>query len=284
MPITLTIGPDPGHLNAVRDQDQLPLPFPRVLLPEAVDVVHAPCNDAALAWLERVSDWPQGQLALWGVGGCGKTQLLRRWADAAGAHCLTGPNLPRLDELPELAFTAGLAIDDGDAITDDATLLHLLNAAAEAHLPVLLAARAPPARWPVRLPDLASRLRAITAVEILPPDDLLLRVLLARLLADRQHRVPLPTQEWLLARLPRTPGALREAVARLDRAALGGSGGITRRLARHELVDLIGTDLDDGGAGGEPASSETPGPIQTPAMNETTVSSSLPSPPAPGLL
>jgi chromosomal replication initiation ATPase DnaA len=50
---------------------------------------------------------------------------------------------------------------------------------------VLLAARTPPAHWPVRLPDLASRLRATTAVEIAPPEDSLLRSLLARLLAER---------------------------------------------------------------------------------------------------
>ena len=70
--------------------------------------------------------------------------------------------------------------------TDETALLHLLNAAGEAGLPILLAAPAPPSRWPVRLPDLASRLRAITAVEIGPPEDALLRTLLARLLAERQ--------------------------------------------------------------------------------------------------
>ncbi len=55
-------------------------------------------------------------------------------------------------------------------------------------MPVLLAARAPPARWQFGLADLASRLRAITAVEIGPPEDTLLRILLARLLAERQLR------------------------------------------------------------------------------------------------
>jgi chromosomal replication initiation ATPase DnaA len=256
----------------MRTPDQPALPFPRVATHAAVDFVHAASNDAALTWLDRVADWPQGRLALWGDSGCGKTHLLRQWADTAGAHYLTGRDLPRLDELPDLPTTAGLAIDDADAMAEEATLLHLLNAAAEARLPVLLAARPPPARWQVRLRDLASRLRAMTAVEILPPDDLLLHALLARLLADRQLRVPLTTQEWLLTRLPRTPGALREAVARLDRAALdhaafGHQGGITRRLARDELADLIGTDLDE-----------------APPVTETISSSPLPSPPTPALL
>lgn len=259
-------------------QGQPPLPFPRVSTHAAVDFVHAPSNDAALTWLDRVADWPQGRLALWGEAGCGKTHLLRRWTDTTGAHYLTGSTLPRLEDLPDLPATAGLAIDDADTMAEEATLLHLLNAAGEARLPVLLGARTPPARWPVRLRDLVSRLRAITAVEILPPDDPLLHALLARLFADRQHRVSSRTQQWLVRRLPRTPGALREAVARLDRAALdraafGHQGGITRQLACEVLADLIGSDFDDPRPdGGDDANTET------------TSSSSLPSPPTLGLL
>ena len=49
-----------------------------------------------------------------------------------------GPG-PRLAALPELP-TAGIALDDADAVTDEAALLHLLNTAGEAGLPMLLAA------------------------------------------------------------------------------------------------------------------------------------------------
>jgi chromosomal replication initiation ATPase DnaA len=55
--------------------------------------------------------------------------------------------------------------------------------------------------------------------------------LLARLLAARQLAVGQALQDFLLARLPRRPGALREAVARLDRAALAAGGRISRTLA-----------------------------------------------------
>ena len=105
---------------------------------------------------------------------------------APARHCWPAPALHGLPELP----AAGVALDDADAVADERALLHLLNAAGEAGLPVLLAARAPPARWAARLPDLASRLRAMTAVEIGAPEDALLRALLARLLADRQLRLP----------------------------------------------------------------------------------------------
>ncbi len=130
-------------------------------------------------------------------------------------------------------------MDDADA-APERPLLHLLNAAGEAGLPVLLAGRAAPARWNAVLPDLASRLRATTAVRIGPAEDGLLRGLLARLLAERQLAVAEPLQDWLRLRLPRSQGAIREAVARLDRAALAGGGPVTRALAQAVVAGLQG--------------------------------------------
>jgi chromosomal replication initiation ATPase DnaA len=88
------------------------------------------------------------------------------------------------------------------------------------------------------LPDLASRLRALTAVRIGPPEDGLLRRLLARLLQERQLNVGGPLQEWLLVRLPRSQGTIREAVARLDHAAMAAGGRVTRTLAQAVLSGI----------------------------------------------
>lgn len=226
---------------------QLPLPFAHQPAYAAADFLVAPSNEAALAWLERTADWPDHRLALWGEAGCGKTHLLRIWATRHGATVMDGPALRGLPALP----ATGVALDDAGAAADAQALLHLLNAAREAGLPVLLAARAPPARWPVRLPDLASRLRAVTAVQILPPDDGLLRALLRRLLSDRQLRVDADVQDWLLLRLPRSPAALREAVARLDHVELPPRGKITRAVAASVVAAMdsgaVATDPADQG-------------------------------------
>jgi chromosomal replication initiation ATPase DnaA len=213
---------------------QLPLPFGHRPGFSAADFVEVPSNQAVLAWLGRTADWPAGRLLLW--GGYGKTHLLHVWAERSGAVVWDGASLRGLPDLPE---RGGIALDDADTTTDEAALFHLLNAAGEAGLPVLLAGQTPPSRWPTRLPDLASRLRAITTVEIGPPDDLLLHVVLARLLADRQLAVPEAVQDWLLRRLPRTAAALRGAVARLDEASLAGGRAITRPLAATVLADVI---------------------------------------------
>jgi len=211
---------------------QLALPFAPVRRAAAAQVIAAASNAAARAWLACTGTWPQGRLALWGPPGCGKSRLLAEWAARADATVVQGPEL-------RFAPPAGpLAIDDAQCAPPRA-LLHVLNAALEGGHPVLLAAPAAPARWNVALPDLASRLRAITAVAIEAPDDELLHALLARLLAERQLRVAEPTLAWLLARLPRTHAAIATAVARLDLAAQVLGSAIAPALARQVLPDLL---------------------------------------------
>jgi chromosomal replication initiation ATPase DnaA len=217
---------------------QLPLPIFRGPRFAAVDFREAPSNAAACAWLRRTADWPDQRLAIWGESGRGKTHLLHIWAARTGAMLWSGTALAGLPELP----AAGIALDDADAVADETAFLHLLNTAGEARLPILLASPAPPARWPVGLPDLASRLRAITAVEIGPPEDTLLRTLLARLLAERQLRLPEAVQEWLVRRLPRRASTLGEAVGRLDAASLEQRRDITVRFAAVALADLLAPD------------------------------------------
>lgn len=231
-------------MTVLDTQMALPLAF----APRRFDtpVVPAPSNEAARAWLGRTADWPQRRLAIWGPPGCGKTSLLRDWAGRHGAALLSGPGL--LARPPEPGAPMALAIDDA-AAAPERVLLHLLNAAQEAGFPALLADALPPARWAVALPDLASRLRAVTAVPVGEPEDELLHGLLARLLAARQLRVPAPTLDWLVARLPRTHAAAIGAVARLDAAAQASGMAISPALARRVLPDLRGDDgFDDAAA------------------------------------
>lgn len=233
---------------------QLALPFPHAPLYRSFEFLPAASNAEALEWLRNRPAWPTGRLALWGPAGCGKTHLLHLWAERHGADLVSGPVLARM--WPAQA----IAVDDADE-APERPLLHLLNAAGEAGLPVLLAGRAPPARWPAVLPDLASRLRSITAVRVGAAEDTLLRSLLARLLAERQLAVAEPLQDWLRLRLPRSQGAIREAVARLDRAALAAGGPVTRLVALSVLAGMqaeTGVPLPDDDVFGNVPSSASP--------------------------
>ena len=211
---------------------QLALPFPH-----SPHFLRSPSNTEAVAWLKRTAEWPLQRLLIWGEAGSGKTHLLHLWAQKHAAKLLPGSAL----RLATTAPTRPVVVDDADLAAERA-LLHLINAHAEAGLPVLLAARTPPARWETTLPDLASRLRATNAVRIRPAEDDLLRELLSALFIDRQLAVSEPVQEMLLRHLPRSPAVLREAVARLDRLALAAGGRVTRGLAAEIVAELAETD------------------------------------------
>ncbi len=214
---------------------QFALPFPQdpLYAPSAFLPGHA--NEDALAWLARPAAWPGRRLAVHGEAGTGKTHFLHVFAASQRAALLPAEALRPFAPLPD---APALAIDDADTVSDPRALLHALNAATDQGMLVLLAGRSPPAQWGVSLPDLDSRLRSIATVEVHPPEDGLLRALLAALLAERQLAVPEKLQDYLLERLPRTGGALREAASRLDRLALASGGHVTRAMAA--LVARVG--------------------------------------------
>jgi chromosomal replication initiation ATPase DnaA len=211
---------------------QLLLPFEHHFSYDVRDFVAAGSNQAALAWLD--TEWPDRRLVLWGPPGCGKTHLLHVWATRTGAQLLHGRTLKNFYDLPA---SGGVALDQADAIASEPILLHLLNTARDRGLRLLLSGQTAPSRWPASLPDLSSRLRAISAAEIYRPNDELLATLLIRLLADRQLTMSRTVQDWLLLQIPKCPGTLREIVARLDRASLMFGSGITRSLVLKVLSE-----------------------------------------------
>jgi chromosomal replication initiation ATPase DnaA len=231
-----------GTAPSATSSRQLALPLPVAARFELGDLLEDASNAAALAWLRRPEAWPGGRLALFGPAATGKTHMLRGLAAERGWPAIDGL---ALRGLPEPPTGAGLVLDDADCAPEEEALLHLLNLCAERGQAVLLTGREAPARWPVALADLRSRLRAMTAVGVRPPGDALLAALLRRHFLLRQLRVERALQDWLLARLPREAAAMAEAAARLDRAALAAGGRVTRALARAALAELPG--FGDGG-------------------------------------
>jgi DnaA regulatory inactivator Hda len=219
------------------------------------DFLAAPSNTAALAAIEGWRDWPAGRLVLVGEAGSGKTHLAQVWAALCpGARLLPAAALPGAD-IPSLASTP-LAVEDagriaGDAATE-AALFHLHNLMGAQRQPLLLTAETAPALWPVRLPDLASRLQAMPVARLEPPCDTLLSAVLVKLFADRQIAVAPAVITWLLPRMERSLSAAAAIVARLDAAALAEGRAVT--------VPLAAQVLDRAGADGQDAGPDLPGP------------------------
>jgi chromosomal replication initiation ATPase DnaA len=203
---------------------QLPLDLGYTPSYSAADYLVSGSNMAAWGWVERWPDWPASGLALCGPPGCGKTHLARVWQARTAAVTIDAATLSGLDPMQALGKAAACVIDGIAAGTlaaeEQRLLLHLYNATSERRGHILICAEAPPARWPIALPDLRSRLAALPVAAIEPPDDGLLEALLAKLFADRQLTVDRGTIIFIVARMERSFDAARRLADAIDRAAL----------------------------------------------------------------
>lgn len=206
------------------------------------DFVVAPGNREALAWIDRWPDWPAPALALSGPPGCGKTHLGRIWAVRSRALELDAAALESksVADLSELAAANPAIVIEAADRAPERALFHLYNLMRERRGHLLLIAANPPARWSIRLPDLASRLRAAPTVAVAPPDDDLLGSIILKQLADRQLHAGAGVVHYLVSHMERSADAARRVVAALDRRALAESREIDRRLAADVLTELSG--------------------------------------------
>jgi chromosomal replication initiation ATPase DnaA len=213
---------------------QMPLNLGGAPTYSAADFLIAGSNRDAVSRLEHWVDWPGFAYALAGPEGSGKTHLAHLFATRMTAPIVAAAVL-RTDAVPALAESRAVIVEDGDRGFDDEALLHLFNLLRERNRLLLLTGREPPARWPVTLPDLRSRLATVPVVAIGQPDEALLAALMVKLFSDRQVRIGQDVPAYVLPRLDRTFAAVRAAVEALDRAALERGRAITVPLAREVL-------------------------------------------------
>jgi chromosomal replication initiation ATPase DnaA len=90
----------------------------------------------------------------------------------------------------------------------------------------------------VTLPDLRSRLKAVTVVEIGEPDEALLAQVLVKLFADRQLYMDDKLIGYIVTRMERSLSAAQTVVETLDRLALSRGTRISRALAAEVLNDM----------------------------------------------
>lgn len=213
---------------------QLPLELPHEQALGRDDYLVGSSNRAAFDLLERWPDWPSAVVVLAGPVGAGKTHLVEAWHEDTGAAVLAAADLT-VESVTGLIAAGAVALEDAHKGVDETALFHLLNAARQAGVRVLITSRTWPTAWNLTLPDLVSRLRAATPVEILEPDDSLLRQVLVKLFADRQIVIDPGVVEYLVVRMERSLGVAGRAVDAIDREALAGRVKITKPLAGRVL-------------------------------------------------
>ena len=199
------------------------------------DFIVGPANREAAAFIDSYPNWSAPAAALYGPSGSGKSHLAAAWAAAAGAAIAEATALDD-GKLAHLSPGQPIVLENIDSAAlgpaQEAAIFALLERGA----PVLLTGRELPGTWPARLPDLASRYRALLAFALWAPDEALLSALAHKLFADRQLAVPDTVVAQMIRFLERSPASIRDFVARADAKALAEHRPITVALVREMMT------------------------------------------------
>jgi len=230
---------------------QLPLALEPAIGYSIDDFVITGANSTAFDLLENWPHWPSPVAVLTGGQGSGKSHLAAIWAAQSFAVQF---DKRRLEPAIEAA-SDGVPVlleDMAAGCFDETELFHLINTVRQRRVnfpqnSLLMTSRFRPADWQVRLPDLSSRLKAVSLIEINPPDDALLNAVIAKLFADRQLVVEPQLIAYILNRMERSLVKAAEFVKRVDRMALEQKSRVTRQLAIDVLAGMQTgiTETDD---------------------------------------
>jgi len=202
------------------------------------DFLVAPCNAAAVKWIDAWPGWPAPLVVIFGPSGSGKSHLAQVFLAKTGGRAISARDVARGEPARLFGDAPALVLDDAERALDrsgEEALLHLYNHARDVGRHLLLTAHRPPARWPTRLADLASRLKAAPHAAIGDPDDALIAAVLVKQFADRQLPVDDDVISFMVRRMVRSFAALRIAVERIDHLSLAERRRVTVPLARRVL-------------------------------------------------
>ena len=223
--------------NNKHQPSQLPLDLPVDNNVSRDDLVVGDANSVAIELIDQWPDWQASVLILAGPTGSGKSHLASIWAEKAHALIYPATDLASADNKSDEAHN--FVIEDiSEVQIDETALFHLINSCREKGGYCLLTSSSWPQSWNISLPDLSSRLRAATLVELREPDDLLLKQTLIKLFADRQVNVERNVIDYLVLRMERSVKTARIIVEKLDQLALATGKPITRSMAA-KILELL---------------------------------------------
>ncbi|WP_174285466.1 chromosomal replication initiator DnaA [Sphingomonas bacterium] len=193
-------------------QMALPLGWPAD--PRADSFIVTPSNARAAHLLDHWGTWPVKAALLTGPRKSGRSLLARIFAAKSG----------------------GAILDDADNAAE-ADVFHAWNRAQADRRPLVIVAEVAPPAWSVALPDLRSRLAASAAAAIDPPDDALVRALLAHLFDRRGLDARPDLIDWISSRIERSHLAVIRTVDTMEQEATERRKRLSIPFARATLRD-----------------------------------------------
>lgn len=192
----------------------------------------APCNQEAIAWIDRYPDWPEHSLLIYGPAGSGKTHLAALFSDTV----IQAKDL-KSDFRPD--FQKKMVVEDLQDLSDEEALFHLFNFMQEMGGDLLLTSRTIPQ---FQLSDLQSRLNMISKAEIVMPDENVLRAVAHKAFEDRHILVDDMVLDYLSNHLTRSFTFLQQVIERADKLSLETGRKITIPVLKQVIQELKGDE------------------------------------------
>lgn len=217
--------------------NQIPLSFDVSPSKGRDDLISSGSVEAAVSVLDLWPNWPSHIVILAGPTGAGKSHIAHVWGEKANAQDIDFS--ATTDEIVTISKQSPILLEDIDRQDMDETkFFHLLNAVKEAQSSILITSRSWPSSWSIKLPDLASRIKSATVVEIGEPDEMLLTQVIFKLFADRQIEIDEKIVNYLVLRMERSLAVAQNIVERMDHLALSKKVPISRAIASDVLAEL----------------------------------------------
>jgi len=228
----------PAEMPADGPQLVLDLARPADLSRKAL--VETKSISVAVAWIDRWPDWPGPALVLHGPPSSGKSHLLGLWAQSTGACRLA---VGSLGTGPRPRERKCVAIDDAHLVAGnraaEEAVFHLYNDLHRSGGSMLLTARSPVSRWPIELPDIATRLRAAPQVSIGAPDDDALISVLQKHLEDLQMDVSTDDLRYAACHIERSFEEAARFAVFINRVSFRDQRKVTRRYIASVIHEFV---------------------------------------------
>lgn len=234
---------------------QLPFEFePRNYMGRE-DFMVSDCNRQAFEMLDSWPNWVSGGLFIYGPTGCGKSHLAHLFADKVKynlqginkveiipAKHINNRNIKRISENNQVVVVENVCHGCNDEV-----LFHLFNMFNETGKYMLWTSEVPAAHLHFALPDLQTRLNMLPSVAIKEPDDIMLKMLVAKLFNDRQIIIGDGILDYIMNNARRSFAYIISLVKEIDEISLAYQSAVNYNIVKKAMEQLKNKETTEPG-------------------------------------
>ncbi len=191
------------------------------------DFIASPCNIDAF---RTVTAWPRlwenRCLVVTGERGCGKTFLAKIWQEMSSAKII---DIDKTEKLFQSNRPENIILEDIEKLLPEKEeqIFHLYNNIINGKGSLLITSSKPLISLDIKTPDLRSRLSGATVVNIMQPDNELLKGLIFKQFSELQVMVPPSVIDFLIPRIERSFEAVSSIVTEINKKSFETKRNIT---------------------------------------------------------